>query len=353
MNMEKSTNTSLNKLMKARAKPTSFTQQDLVEIRPLTDKEALPVLCHPSKDEVDLISWIKGNHQRIEAILLQQGAILFRGFNTDSLGAFEQFVSAISPELLNYSERSTPRSEVKKHIYTSTEYPSDRSIPLHNEMSYAHNWPMKIWFYCARSAQQGGETPVADSREVYKHLDPELRERFHQKKVMYVRNYGEGLDLPWQEAFQTTDRAEVEQYCQSANISVEWKPDNRLQTRQVHDAILAHPQTGELIWFNQVQLFHISALEPDVRASLLEIFGEDNLPRNVYYGDGTPIEEDVVEEIRRVYQKLTVSFLWQEKDILMLDNMLVAHGRAPFTGPRQILVAMAEMFGKETSSANA
>jgi hypothetical protein len=28
----------------------------------------------------------------------------------------------------------------------------------------------------------------------------------------------------------------------------------------------------------------------------------------------------------------------------MVDNMLVAHGRNPFTGPRQIIVAMAESF---------
>ncbi|HEU5380542.1 MAG TPA: TauD/TfdA family dioxygenase [Ktedonobacteraceae bacterium] len=344
MSTEKQTNASLNKLMKAKAKAMSFNQQALVEIGSLTDGQALPAVCRPCTDEVDLINWIKENQQRIETLLSQRGAILFRGFPIASLTTFERFVNALSPALLDYSERSTPRSEVKTHIYTSTEYPADRSIPLHNEMSYSHNWPMKIWFYCAKPAQQGGETPIVDSREVYTQLDPKMREQFHQKKVMYVRNYGEGIDLPWQEAFQTTERETVEHYCRSAGIRVEWKRDGGLRTQQVRDAVLAHPQTGELLWFNQVQLFHISTLEPGVRASLLEVFGEENLPRNVYYGDGTSIEDSVVEAIREVYQQLTVRFPWQEGDILMLDNMLVAHGRAPFTGPRQVLVAMADLF---------
>jgi alpha-ketoglutarate-dependent taurine dioxygenase len=39
-----------------------------------------------------------------------------------------------------------------------------------------------------------------------------------------------------------------------------------------------------------------------------------------------------------------VAFPWQKGDILMVDNMLAAHGREPFTGPRKIMVAMAELF---------
>jgi hypothetical protein len=37
-------------------------------------------------------------------------------------------------------------------------------------------------------------------------------------------------------------------------------------------------------------------------------------------------------------------------DILMVDNMLVAHGREPFSGPRKILVAMAEPFGEHLTA---
>ena len=77
------------------------------------------------------------------------------------------------------------------------------------------------------------------------------------------------------------------------------------------------------------------------------MFGEEGLPRNVYYGDGSPIDDAVVMDIRAVYQRQARSFPWQAMDILMVDNMLVAHGRQPFVGPRKIVVAMGEMISRD------
>ena len=107
------------------------------------------------------------------------------------------------------------------------------------------------------------------------------------------------------------------------------------------------PETGEMVFFNQLQLHHVSCLERSVRESLLNTVGEERLPRNVYYRDGTSIEDAVMAEVDAVYQQAKVSFSWQEGDIMMLDNMLVAHGRNPFEGERKIVVALGEMFGEK------
>jgi hypothetical protein len=48
--------------------------------------------------------------------------------------------------------------------------------------------------------------------------------------------------------------------------------------------------------------------------------------------------------VREAYRQETVTFPWQEGDILMLDNMLVAHGRSPFVGSRKIAVGMSETY---------
>src|SRR5262249_54437011 len=142
----------------------------------------------------------------------KHGAILFRGFNVESVGKFEQVVKSVSPELLDYFERSVERTKVSDRIYTASEYPSDHHIPFHNEYSYAHHWPMKLFLFCVQPASEGGETPIADSRRVFKLVDPRIREKFIEKNVMYVRNYGDGLDLSWQEVFQTAEKALVEKY---------------------------------------------------------------------------------------------------------------------------------------------
>lgn len=330
------------KLMNVEPKAVSVSQEKLIKTDYLRPGEAPPLVIQPNINNLNLVTWAESNREFIQNELLKHGALLFRGFKLDAGSQFESFIKAISGQLLEYSYRSTPRTQVSGKIYTSTEYPADQFIPLHNEMSYSTNWPMKIWFLCVKSAERGGETPIADSRRVFERIDPKIREQFMRKEVMYVRNYTDGLDLSWQNVFQTTDKAEVEEFCRSAGIKFDWVDGNRLRTRQLCQAVARHPKTNAEVWFNQAHLFHVSSLEADMRESLLSSFKEEDLPRNVYYGDGSPIEDSVLDEIREAYRQETVIFPWQEGDTLLLDNMLFAHGRTPFIGTRKVLVGMAE-----------
>jgi hypothetical protein len=192
-------------------------------------------------------------------------------------------------------------------------------------------------------ALEGGETPIADSRAIYRDMPPAIRERFADKGVMYVRNYGNGLDVDWQQVFGTDSMSEVEAYCAGHDIECEWKDDGELRTRQICQGTARHPVTGEWVWFNQAHLFHVSNLEPEVRESLLDVVGDEvDLPRNVFYGDGSPIDDETLSTVRGVLEKHKISFPWQAGDVVMLDNMLTAHARAPFKGPRKVIVAMAE-----------
>lgn len=321
--------------------------ESLFSIEPLVPGIRLPLLM--TAQEVRDLSVLSAAARRgADEYLSIHGGVLFRGLPVESPSDFEAFVKAFTPSIISYEFGSTPRSQVYQQVYTSTEYPSDQHIPLHNEQAYTTEWPMKIWFYCGQPSEEGGYTPIADSREVLTRIPSRIRERFIRKRVMYVRNYGNGLDLPWQKVFNTEDRTTVEKFCRKSGILFEWKPDGELRTRQIAQAVAAHPVTQEQVWFNQAHLFHVSNLEPDVREALLCAVSEDDLPRHACYGDGTSIETDVLDEIRDVYRCLAVQFSWQKGDVLMLDNMLAAHGRTPYKGKRQILVAMAESSGAST-----
>jgi alpha-ketoglutarate-dependent taurine dioxygenase len=304
----------------------------------------LPLVLKPTLNEMDPVGWATSNRDLIESHLSQEGGILFRNFGIRTVLEFERFMEAVSGQLLEYSYGSTPRSQVSGRVYTSTEYPADQHIPLHNELSYSRSWPMKVFFFCLKAAEQGGETPIADSRRIFNRIDPAIRERFMQKKVMYVRNYGEGLDLHWHQVFQTTSRSTVEDYCRSNGIEVEWKGNERLRTRQRCQAVASHPVTGEMVWFNQAHLFHISSLSEAVRQSFLAEFSEPDLPRNAYHADGSPIESSMLDAIRHVYQEEAIRFAWNQGDVLLLDNMMTAHGRGPFSGARKVLVGMSQLF---------
>ena len=336
-----------NKFKTIKPKAVSLPQRQLIKTSFLQPGQSLPFVIEPDSDEIDLADWASSHREVIESDLLKHGAILFRGFNLNSAADFENVANAIHPNLFGeYGD--LPREGVSGKVYGSTPYPPDKAILFHNESSHLHRWPLKIWFFCVQPAQQGGETPILDCRKIYQLLNPKLREKFEEKQLMYVRNYIEGLDVSWQDFFHTTDKTEVEDYCRQARMEFEWLENNSLKTRKICPAVAKHPKIREPVFFNQFQLHHASCLDSAVRQSLLSLFEEDKLPRNVYYGDGTPIEDSVMEEIGAIYQENQISFTWQKGDILMLDNMLTAHSRNPYVGSRKIVVAMGElMAGKD------
>ncbi|MBL8150716.1 MAG: TauD/TfdA family dioxygenase [Blastocatellia bacterium] len=338
----------LDNLRNFKAKATKVSATNLVKTSFLSVDQNLPLVVSPSVHEIDLAVWASSSLDFINQKLLEYGGILFRGFNIKGVADFEAFVKTVSKDILKYQERSTPRTELGNGIYTSTEYPSHQHIALHNEFSYAYTWPMKICFYCEQAPLEGGETPIADSRKVFQFISSKVRQAFIEKDVMYLRNYGVGIDLGWQEAFQTDRREDVEEYCRKAPIDFEWKDSGRLRTSQRRPSVIKHPKTEEMLWFNQTHLFHISNLSPEVQASMLNTFGVEDLPRNACFGDGTEIPLEMLEEVRLAYKQATVSFLWEVGDILLLDNMLVAHGRNPFIGERKILVAMSDPFNSRS-----
>lgn len=342
--------TDYRKLKAIRPEAISLSHRDLIKTSDLQTGQLLPLKIEPAVRDVDLSHWVQNNRELIVAKLRRHGGLLFRNFEVDSVAKFDQFAISFSPKLMDYLDQHTPRTRVSENIYTSTEYPADQHVPFHSENSKNHIWPLKLWFFCQQPAAQGGETPIADNRRVFELLDPKIRERFIEKGVMYVRNFGEGVGLNWQTVFQTTSREQVESFCRQANAELEWKGGDRLRIRQVCPSVARHPQTKELVWFNQAHLFHVSGLAPNARESLLSMFAEADLPSNAYYGDGSPIESSVLDEIREVFARVAVRFPWQSGDILMLDNMLVAHGRAPFQGSRRVFVAMAEPWSHQETN---
>ncbi len=167
---------------------------------------------------------LTGARPEIRARLREHGAVLLRGFGDDGVDGFERTVRAIGGEPLTYAERSSPRSTIKGQVYTSTDYPPSEEIFLHNENSYQATWPLTLFFLCVTPPDTLGSTPLADTRRVLDAIDPQVREEFAARGWMVVRNFTDGFGVPWQHAFNTEDRAEVEAYCARNGVVPEWTP---------------------------------------------------------------------------------------------------------------------------------
>jgi alpha-ketoglutarate-dependent taurine dioxygenase len=326
-----------------RRRSVTLSSGELVRSEPLYPDGALPLSIEPRQAGLDLVSWAEAHRSELEDRLLRHGGILLRGFGLRDAAHLEQLVAAVAGSTLEYKERSSPRSAVAGNIYTSTDYPAHERIFLHNENSYQQVWPLRIFFACSTAAESGGETPIADCRRIFERIEPAVRDRFLERGWMYVRNFGHGFGLDWRTVFQSGDREAVEAYCRRSGIEVDWLSGDRLRTRAVRPAAARHPLTGEPVWFNHATFFHVSTLSPTLREALQADFGDQDLPANTFYGDGSPIEDEVLDHLRAVYEAETIRFPWREGDVLVLDNMLVAHGREAFRGARKVLVGMARL----------
>jgi ribosomal protein L17 len=195
-----------------------------------------------------------------------------------------------------------------------------------------------LFFGCLIAPQDGGETTLGDSRRILKKIDSDILNLFKSKKLCYIRNLqaDKGSGYSWQEAFETDDKETVEKICQNVGAKYEWKDGGGLRVSQIRPATLTHPITKDEVWFNQADGFHPSNLGED----LLKTLSEDELRLNVRFGDGSTIDSDILAHVRSVTQSETLAHSWKVGDVLILDNILAAHGRMPFTGARKIILAM-------------
>jgi alpha-ketoglutarate-dependent taurine dioxygenase len=299
--------------------------------------------CVTAPAGADIGGWLRGNRDRVDAALRDSGALRFGGFGLGAVPAFEQLARATCGELLRDNPEHTSVSD-SGNVQTPVPYSARRKLLWHNENTFGDKWPGRILFACAVAPDSGGETPLADTRAMYRALRGPARSRFSELGITYQRTYGTGVGLSWQQVFQTADPAEAEGKCRSADVQFEWGEGNRLRTRQTRPAIVKHPVTSELVWVAQPQHWHPACLDPQTRESLVAVLGEDRLPRDCFFGDGSRIEAEIMNDLCAAYQEHETSFSWQPGSAVLIDNLILAHGRNPYAGERKILVAMGSMY---------
>jgi len=333
----------LDKLKKvSSAGPRPAETASPVRTSPLSPGADFPLVIEPESADLDAISWAAAHRGFVEEKLRRHAGLLFRGFALTNPQDFEGFAEALQPGLYG-AYGDLPKKEGGANTYRSTPYPEDKMILFHNESSHLPRWPRKQWFFCEEAAPVGGATPIVDCRAMYRSLPADLAAKFERLGLSYVRTFTPRLDVDWRDFFRTDDKAAVEARCRAEGVELSWLDGDVLQTRTRCPAVIVHPLTDEKSFFNQVQLHHPRFLDADVRDDLLAMVGEDRLPRQVRYGDGSVIEDETMDLVGELYEACAVRFSWRKGDVVMLDNMLAAHARDPFQGKRRIVVAMGDM----------
>lgn len=339
------------------------------------DGESLPLFVRPTEDKSRefLERWLSNNKEWVEEKLLEHGAVMFRGFDIPTGADFESVVRRIQPELSDQYRGTSPRRLIPgtKAVFSASELPSYYPIAQHLEMSQLPAPPRKVFFCCLDPPTSfGGETSLCDFRKVYKEMDPEVRSTFEEKGVMYIKNYtrnGKKWTIDptmlkgWEELFDTADKTVVEEECRRSNIDFKWKDNDTLTMVNREEAIQYHPKTNEPVWFNHVQVFHLTMLKDElcrvscrsrslfflILAYLMALINwvamtflkHTNFGFYTFYGDGSEVSPSALKEVGNAIWKNMVFNRWEMGDILMIDNFSTSHGRQPYFGKRKVVVS--------------
>ena len=293
--------------------------------------------------DVDGLLGYLADEEALGKLLVANKALVFRDFAVPR-DRLETVMDQVLPNRLAYVHGNSPRTKVGDNVYTSTEYPPEFDISMHNELSYAHAWPTRLLFYCEIAPATGGATPVVDGVRWLGALDEEVRTAF-DGGVRYTQNLhdGYGFGKSWQDTFETKDRDTVEAFLSSTGgAEWSWRKDGGLRVSQIRPSTVTHPDTGDEVWFNQADQWHAAALGDETGAALAKVLPAEDLPQSVTFADGSPIPGEYVIQIRDRGLASAVDVPWRPGDVLLIDNVLVGHGRRSFTGSRRVLVAMSD-----------
>ncbi|MFW3169187.1 TauD/TfdA family dioxygenase [Geodermatophilus sp. CPCC 206100] len=290
----------------------------------------------------DAAGWAATHRAALRAAVTEHGAVLVRGLALADAGTTAAVVRGLGADPVAEREAFAPRTPLPGGLYSSTPWPATQPMCMHHELSYTLEPPGLLAFACLTAPTTGGATGLADAPSVLAALPPDLVARVEREGWLLVRTYTDEIGASVEDAFGTADRDAVERTCRAAGIDTEWLPDGGLRTRQRRRGVVGHPVTGARCWFNQIAFLNEWTLDPEVREYLVDVYGEEGLPFTTRFGDGGPIGADVVAEINAVYESATVREPWQAGDLLLVDNVRTAHSREPFTGPREVVVALAD-----------
>jgi len=346
---------------------TSTLGNDVDLLGSATEGE-LPLFVTPAnpklKDDLDAsVDWLKSVTGELSQVLSRVGAVVLRGFPVKDTADFNRMVEHLPSPDFDYAGGVAKRNALGGKVFeTTTAIITDVVLPLHQEMAYQPTYPTKLTFFCQVAPDRGGSTTIGDVRKIASTVPSTFRDEVRERGVMYRRHmrspdsvavdeaessiWHETRHKTWVETFYTESQAEVEEICRATGLEFEWLPDGSLKTECRTPGYAPHPLTGETHWFN-----HIHPM-----GSPLGAFGEEywkrysdyylhpnpryGRPNEVLFGDGGAMDLDTVLSLYPLYAEHTVAFPWQPGDLMFVDNMITAHGRSPYTGPRNIQVSL-------------
>ena len=299
-----------------------------------------------------------------------KGGLLIRNTGIKDTRQYGEFLASIEFSHHSYVGGTNPRTEMGNGVYTAVDRPPSITIHSHQEMSYLDTIPDYVSFYCELPPNNGQKTNLfVDMREFTANLPNELKSRYRGRRARLQRTlksseqeaFSQG-EKSWQEALGTGDHQEAALIAQERGWELTWKDDDSLvilqeparffRTHLIHgelwctQAMLINPVTYRRDAVRDGRLSHVEKLD-QVRAEAPDTINQ------MFLENGNSIPDTDVECWYDLILEMETHFALEQGEVIILDNMLVAHGRGAFEGPREMFAALGNRdSGQSTMGAN-
>ena len=324
-----------------------------------------------------LRDFLSSNSAQLTEDIARHGAILLRGFNVDSVAEFEQQVLSIRSmramcDMMLKEPGRTRVNGAKYVLHTNSLSKTGGTFDIsgfHNENYFSPDVPRYIAFFCIKPSWLGGETGLVNTAKLFEDLPTVVQQKLEERS--YLALQAPLATIAKREGFSEED---FERFCVSAGLPV-ISSEGTKRLAIFKPSVVHHPLTGErslminfpgalgrnlyrpqmdvflpdysgwrwsihrLFWkypwvprfIRKVRRF--LSRQKFSKAKANAVLPPKDLPLPRVGSAFTPEDVDLVASAtRRRYS----SFLWKRGDILIIDNLKIAHGGMPGLGPREL-----------------
>lgn len=299
----------------------------------------------------EAVDWARAHRPALDQLILEYGGIVLRDFPIRTSEDFNQFINVFPMYSRGYVGGGSPRKKITGKVMEATQLSGTMTITLHSEMGYQRTYPPRIAFFCQKPADVGGETIIGSARELTKRIPAALREKLERLGVRSIRNFAPAgssremavTDHPdkrgWDEVFDTDSKEEVERACADMGMTPIWNEDGTLTLVSELEPLERHPRTGEPLYRTQTHT-NRTFERGDLKAVTQQLRASQKMPSGHSFRNGEPMSDEEADAIDRIYRDITIAWPWQSGDVMILDNLQVHHGRNPYSGSRNVQVAL-------------
>lgn len=313
---------------------------------------ALPGQSEPDKCRFPLALSVKTGDLRETLVLLgdnadalakeaaQSGALLLRGLPLATPEDFDAAVAAFGLPNFPYEDSlsNAVRVVYTSRVFSANEAPPETTIFLHHEMAQTPVYPSRLFFFCQKAAEQGGETPLCRSDVLWERIEkelPGLAQNCLNKGLKYSNvmpaeaDLSSGMGRSWQSTLSVDSREKAEVRLSELEYSWDWIEQDGLRVTSPTLPAIRELGGGKRSFFNQL----IAAFKgwKDSR---------NDPSKSITYGDGSSLDPCAIERVCELADELTFDLPWQDGDLALVDNYLCMHGRRSFKGSRKVLASL-------------